>query len=101
LGDGVTVEGRLRNNTICVASFKLLTAIGLNVGRKAPPLRPAINLAVNRTFQKAQLFSSFVQPTDDRAVKGIWSSCKTQKRDLRDRDLKVAAISYDSEEILK
>jgi len=36
LGDGVTVEGVLRSNTIRVASFKLLTAIGLNVGRKAP-----------------------------------------------------------------
>jgi hypothetical protein len=36
LGDGVTVGGTLRNNTIRVASLKLLTAIGLNVGQKAP-----------------------------------------------------------------
>ena len=36
LGDGVTVEGVLRNNTIHVASYKLLTAIGLNIGQKAP-----------------------------------------------------------------
>ena len=36
LGDGVTVAGDLQGNTIKVASFKLLTAIGLNVGQKAP-----------------------------------------------------------------
>ena len=36
LGDGVTIEGTLRNNTIRVESFKMLTAIGLNVGQKAP-----------------------------------------------------------------
>ena len=36
LGDGVTVAGELRGNTIEVSSLKLLTAIGLNVGQKAP-----------------------------------------------------------------
>jgi hypothetical protein len=36
LGDGVTVSGELQGNTIKVSSFKLLTAIGLNVGQKAP-----------------------------------------------------------------
>ena len=36
LGDSVTVEGTLRNNTIQVASIKMLTAIGLGVGQKAP-----------------------------------------------------------------
>jgi hypothetical protein len=36
LGDSVIVEGTLRNNTIQVASLKMLTAIGLDVGQKAP-----------------------------------------------------------------
>src|ERR1700687_6094720 len=36
LGDGVTGAGELRGNTIEVSSLKLLTAIGLNVGQKAP-----------------------------------------------------------------
>ncbi len=36
LGDAVTVEGTLRNNAIQVASIKMLTAIGLGVGQKAP-----------------------------------------------------------------
>jgi hypothetical protein len=36
LGDVVTVEGTLRNNAIQVASIKMLTAIGLAVGQKAP-----------------------------------------------------------------
>lgn len=38
LGDSVTVEGSLRNNTIQVTSIKMLTAIGLDVGDKAPAL---------------------------------------------------------------
>jgi hypothetical protein len=36
LGDSVTVEGTLQNNTLQVESIKMLTAIGLNVGQKAP-----------------------------------------------------------------
>jgi len=36
LGDSVTVEGTLRNNAIQVVSIKMLTAIGLGVGQKAP-----------------------------------------------------------------
>ena len=36
VGDGVTVEGTLRNNTIRVTSIKRLTAIGLEAGQKAP-----------------------------------------------------------------
>jgi hypothetical protein len=36
LGDAVTVEGTLRDNAIQVASLKMLTAIGLSVGQKAP-----------------------------------------------------------------
>jgi hypothetical protein len=36
LGDSVTVEGTLQNNKIQVTSIKMLTAIGLNVGEKAP-----------------------------------------------------------------
>jgi hypothetical protein len=36
LGDAVTVRGTLEGNTIRVASFDLLTSIGLAVGQKAP-----------------------------------------------------------------
>ena len=36
LGDSVIVAGALQGNTIHVASIKLLTAIGLAEGRKAP-----------------------------------------------------------------
>jgi hypothetical protein len=35
LGDSVTVTGTVEGNTLHVVSFKLLTAIGLAVGRKA------------------------------------------------------------------
>jgi hypothetical protein len=38
LGDAVTVHGALAGNTIQVTSLELLTAIGLPVGEKAPPL---------------------------------------------------------------
>lgn len=36
VGDGVTVAGELQGDTIKVTSLKPLTAIGLNVGQKAP-----------------------------------------------------------------
>ena len=36
LGDSVTVSGTVEGNTLHVTSFKMLTAIGLDVGRKAP-----------------------------------------------------------------
>ncbi len=36
LGDSVTLRGVLEENTIRVASLKLLTSFGLPVGRKAP-----------------------------------------------------------------
>jgi hypothetical protein len=38
LGDSVTVSGIIEGNTLHVASFKMLTGIGLAVGRKAPPV---------------------------------------------------------------
>lgn len=38
LGDSVTVSGTIEGNTLHVASFKMLTDIGLAVGRKAPPV---------------------------------------------------------------
>jgi hypothetical protein len=37
LGDSVTVSGTVDGNTLHVASFKMLTDIGLAVGQKAPP----------------------------------------------------------------
>jgi hypothetical protein len=36
LGDSVTVSGTVEGNTLHVTSFKMLTGIGLAVGRKAP-----------------------------------------------------------------
>jgi hypothetical protein len=36
LGDSVTVSGTVQGNTLHVASFKMLTDIGLAVGQKAP-----------------------------------------------------------------
>ena len=38
LGDSVTVGGTIEGNTLHVASFKMLTGIGLAVGQKAPPV---------------------------------------------------------------
>jgi hypothetical protein len=36
LGDSVTIGGTVEGNTLHVASFKMLTGIGLPVGQKAP-----------------------------------------------------------------
>jgi hypothetical protein len=59
LGDGVTVEGRLRNSTIRVASFKLLTAIGLNVGRKAPSFAARDQFNREQNLSKGTVILSF------------------------------------------
>lgn len=37
LGDSVTISGTVEGNTLHIASFKMLTGIGLAVSRKAPP----------------------------------------------------------------
>lgn len=56
LGDGVTVAGELRGNTVKVTSLKLLTAIGLNVGQKAPAF------AARDQFGREQNLSSLRGP---------------------------------------
>ena len=48
LGDVVTVESTLRNNTIQVVSVKKLAQIGLEVGQKAPGSRFAISSAAKK-----------------------------------------------------
>ena len=94
LGDSVTVGGTLESNTIHVASFKMLTAIGLAVGQKAPAFTARDqfgqeqNLAYAEGSQTAPFFSSFVPPTGDPTAKGSWSSCKTRKHDSKSRDSK-------------
>jgi hypothetical protein len=56
LGDGVTVAGELRGSTIKVSSLKMLTAIGLNVGQKAPAF------ALRDQFGKEQTLASLKGP---------------------------------------
>ena len=100
-------EATLEGNTIHVASFKLLTAIGLDVGQKAPAFSARDQFGQEQNSRdperdpRARFSSSSVPPIGDPTAKGSWSSCKAPKQDLRSKGLKIAAISYDSEEILK
>ena len=48
LGDSVTVGGTIEGNTLHVASFKMLTGIGLAVVRRRRLSRPATSLAMSR-----------------------------------------------------
>ena len=104
LGDSVTVGGALQGNVIQVASIKMLTGIGLSVGQKAPDFfvsRPIWTGAKPRDAEgkKRHCASCFsVQPTGDLTVKASWSSCKALSTRFKKQGLKVAAISYDSEE---
>jgi peroxiredoxin len=106
LGDSVTVSGTVEGNTLHVASFKTLTDIGLAVGRKAPTF-----LARDQSGQEQSLdrlkgpngtVLLFFRSAD------WWPYCKGQLVELQNakarfekQGIKLAAISYDSEEILK
>jgi peroxiredoxin len=106
LGDGVTVAGDLQGNTIKVASFKLLTAIGLNVGQKAPAF------TARDQFGREQTLATLRGPKGTVILffrsADWWPYCKGQLVQLQNakarfekQGLKVAGISYDSEDILK
>lgn len=51
LGDSVTVRGVLDGKTIRVSSLEVLTAIGLPVGRKAPPFSLPDQFGRQQTLQ--------------------------------------------------
>jgi len=105
LGDTVTVRGALDGDTIKVASMEP-TSIGLAVGKKAPAF------SIRDQFGKVQTLGTlkgnkgtvilFFRSAD-------WSPfCKGQLVQLQDavvrfekQGIKLAAISYDSQEILK
>jgi hypothetical protein len=51
LGDSVTVEGALESDTIRVTSIKMLTGIGLAVGRKAPAFSAPDQFGAQQTLE--------------------------------------------------
>lgn len=51
LGDAVTVQGTLDGNTIHIASLKLLTSIGLAIGKKAPAFSARDQFGQEQTLQ--------------------------------------------------
>jgi peroxiredoxin len=106
LGDSVTISGTLNGNTIHVVSLRLFAEVGLRPGQKAP------DFSARDQFGKTQSLESL------RGTKGTvllfyrsadWCPyCKGQliqlqaaKERFKKQGIELAAISYDSVEILK
>jgi peroxiredoxin len=106
LGDSVTVEGALDGDTIRVTSIKMLTGIGLAVGQKAPAFSARDQFGAQQTLETLKgpngTVLLFFRSAD------WWPYCKAQLVQLQNakarfekQGIKLAAISYDSPEILK
>jgi peroxiredoxin len=106
LGDSVTVEGALQGDVIHVASIKMLTGIGLSAGEKAPAFSALDQFGrqqnLNSLRGKNGTVLLFFRSAD------WWPYCKGQlvelqsaKRRFEKQGISLAAISYDSVEILK
>jgi peroxiredoxin len=106
LGDSMTVTGRLEDNTVHVASLKLHTSIGLSVGQKAP------DFSARDQFGKQQTLETLKGPKGTVLLffrsADWWPYCKAQLVELQNakgrfekQGISVAALSYDTVEILK
>jgi peroxiredoxin len=105
LGDAVTIRGTLDGDTIQLASIELMS-IGLAVGQKAPAFSVRDQLGRTQTLDTLKGANGtvllFFRSAD------WWPFCKGQLVQLQSaiprfekQGIKLAAISYDSEEILK
>jgi peroxiredoxin len=106
LGDSMTLTGTLEGNTVHVASLKLHTSIGLSVGEKAP------DFSARDQFGKQQTLESLKGPKGTVLLffrsADWWPYCKAQLVELQNakarfekQGISVAALSYDTVEILK
>jgi peroxiredoxin len=106
LGNSVTVEGALDDRTIHVSSLKLLTSIGLPVGKKAPAFSARDQFGQDQTLDSLKGTNGtvllFFRSAD------WWPYCKGQLVQLQNakarfekQGIKLAAISYDTQAILK
>jgi peroxiredoxin len=105
LGDTITVKGTLDGSTIKLGSIQLMS-IGLAVGQKAPAFSARDQLGRTQTLDTLKGANGtvllFFRSAD------WWPFCKGQLVQLQSaiprfekQGVKLAAISYDSEEILK
>ena len=105
LGDSVTVRGTLDGDTIQMASIELMS-IGLAVGQKAP------SFSLHDQFGRVQTLDTLKGPKGTVLLffrSADWEPyCKAQLIQLQNafsrfekQGVKLAAISYDTEEILK
>jgi peroxiredoxin len=105
LGDTVTVQGTLAGDTIQLASIELMS-IGLAVGEKSPDFSVRDQLDRTQTLETLKGTNGtvllFFRSAD------WWPFCKGQLVELlgaiprfEKQGVKLAAISYDSEKILK
>jgi peroxiredoxin len=105
LGDAVTARGVLDEDTIQISSIELMS-IGLAVGEKAP------DFSLHDQFGHVQTLATLKGPKGTVLLffrsADWWPFCKGQLVELQSafprfekQGIKFAAISYDSEEILK
>jgi peroxiredoxin len=106
LGDSMTLTGILEGNTVHVASLKMHTSIGLEVGQKAPSFSARDQFGEEQTLETLKgpkgTVLLFFRSAD------WWPYCKAQLVELQNakarfekQGIGMAAISYDSVEILK
>jgi peroxiredoxin len=106
LGDSMTLTGTLEGNTVHVASLKMHTSIGLEVGQKAP------DFSARDQFGKQQTLETLKGPKGTVLLffrsADWWPYCKAQLVELQNakgrfekQGISVAALSYDTVEILK
>jgi peroxiredoxin len=105
LGDTVTIRGTLDSDKIQLASIELMS-IGLAVGQKAPAFSVRDQFGRTQTLDTLKGANGTVLLFFRSAY--WWPFCKGQLVELQaaiprfeKQEVKLAAISYDSEEILK
>jgi peroxiredoxin len=106
LGDSMTATGTLEGDTIHMTSLKLHTSIGLAIGQKAPAFSARDQFGRQQTLETLKgpkgTVLLFFRSAD------WWPYCKAQLVELQNakarfekQGITVAAISYDTEEIVK
>jgi peroxiredoxin len=106
LGDSVTVNGTLEGNTIHVASIKMLTSFGLDVGQKAPAFSARDQFGREQTLatlkgSKGTVLLFYRSADWCPYCKGQLIQLQMAKARFEKQGIKLAGISYDSKEILK
>jgi peroxiredoxin len=106
LGDSVTVTGTLENGTIHLVSMRTFAEVGLEVGQKAPPFSAPDQFGKIQTLEtlkgsKGTVLLFYRSADWCPYCKGQLIQLQAAKARFEKQGIKLAGISYDSEDILK